>query len=340
MHNPLRFLTALACLALPLAALAQPVITNADMPVAGDTLRMSTAATVGSPVDVTQTGANFTWDYSALTPNGQTLLSYKNANSTPYVLYFFNQFGQKIADSIGVGTFKFTNVYTFFKKSATKYQADGIGLSYSGFPLGSPYTDKDDIFKFPLQYNDRDSDTYAYEVSLPAVGTYGSKGYRITEADGWGTLTTPYGTFQTLRVKSTIMATDTIGISAVSFGFAFPNNRIEYRWLAVGQRAPLLIVTGSVLAGQFAPTSLQYRDNARSFAGIANVAADALGLAIYPNPAPEGSPMHVRWSVPATRLSACDMAGRTLWSMPLHGGIRNATLPATPAWRPAAAPGN
>ena len=49
---------------------AQIVISSADMPTAGDSIIVSNASVTGFS-DSLLTGANFTWDYSSLTPSSQ-----------------------------------------------------------------------------------------------------------------------------------------------------------------------------------------------------------------------------------------------------------------------------
>jgi PKD repeat protein len=239
---------------------AQIIITRSDMPASNDTIRFSTALPV---IDVDTTGAGISWDFSGLQPGGQDLVRYKSSSQTPYFLHFLGMFGLKIADSLGTGPLAFKNVYSFFKSTTSKYTAEGIGFQYSGLPLplAGYYSDPDEIYQFPLNYNDRDSSTFRVETSLPTIGSYIQSGYRINEVDGWGTITTPYGTFNCIRVKSTIEEIDSIVSTIVTLGF--PVSRVEYKWLAKGEKIPVLQVDGQDLFGQFVPNSVKYRDKYR-----------------------------------------------------------------------------
>ena len=58
---------------------AQITITASDMPVSGDTLRYSIASPVGSTINLADSGAGFSWDYSTLTPASQSVDTYKTA---------------------------------------------------------------------------------------------------------------------------------------------------------------------------------------------------------------------------------------------------------------------
>ena len=71
-----------------IASSAQITITKADMPVANDTIRVTTANTSGV-ADPSLTGANYTWDYSALVPTIQNKDTFVSVSSTPYVYQFY-----------------------------------------------------------------------------------------------------------------------------------------------------------------------------------------------------------------------------------------------------------
>ena len=65
---------------------------------------------------------------------------------------------------------------------------------------------------------------------------------RTNVVDGWDNLTTLFGTFQTLRVKSTLIEHDSVYIDSLSTGFPINRNITEYKWLGKGQGIPLLQV--------------------------------------------------------------------------------------------------
>lgn len=267
---------------------AQITITSADMPVSGDTLRYCNANPNSGSYDFTLTSANHTWDFSNLNCTSQGVAAYKNASSTPYSFYpaFFGKYGTKIADTLGFGTFKFTNIWDFYGKTSTVFKAEGYGLTYSGVPLAATYSDDDEIYQFPLQYNDRDSSTFGLSMSIPGLGTYIRKGYRINLVDGWGTITTPYGTFPCLRVKSTISEIDSLLITTpIPLNLGFPINTTEYKWLANEQHFPILEVRGNTGTLGFTPTQVRYRYTPPASSIQENLfSSTAQMLNLYPNP--------------------------------------------------------
>jgi len=280
---------------LPLCVNAQISITAAGMPVSGDTCRYSTA-NVSAVGNYSATGTNFSWSFS-MTPTGQDIRRFQASAQTPYFFYFlFPKYGEKILDSLPItnipgNPISIRNIYSFYKKVTTpsSFNSEGLGLTMSGVPIGATYSDEDELYKFPLAYGNRDSTTF--KLSTPTNTmipfTYKKQGYRITEADGWGTITTPYGTASCLRVVTTQYSMDTITISALPAGFnkfGFPNYMRSYQWLTTSEKIPYLEVMGNVVAGNFTPTQVRYRDVARVITAMPEESFNPV-ISVFPNPA-------------------------------------------------------
>lgn len=297
-------------------SLAQITITSSDMPVSGDTLRYCNANPNSGSYDFTLTSANHVWDFSNLNCTSQEVAAYKNASSTPYAFYsaFFGKYGTKIADSIGFSTFKFKNIWDFYGRTSTVFKAEGYGLTYSGIPLAATYSDDDEIYQFPLQYNDRDSSTFRLTMSIPGLGTYIRKGYRINLVDGWGTVTTPHGTFACLRIKSTISEIDSLLITTpIPLNLGFPISTTEYKWLANGQRFPILEVRGNTSMIGFTPTQVRYRYSPPASSIQENLFGNtAQQLTLYPNPSSQE--IHIQNFVHTGKMnvSLTDVSGKQL----------------------------
>lgn len=274
-----------------LATTAQITITEADMPAAQDTFRVSTTTDMWS-IDVTQTGTNHTWDFSFLTPVNQTLDTMHKVNSTPTLYRFF--FENKIlykhyyADfatrgiEINAGGVSMKDVFNYFAINASSYRQLGFGANVQGAPMSIQYDNIDTIYPFPLAYANTSKSDYSYQISIPTFGFFQEDGVRENEVDGWGSLTTPFGTFNAIRVKTTINATDTIYVDQFSFGLRIPvPERIEYKWLGQGTGIPLLQIdeTGGAI------TNITYQDSLRGT--ILSVTENELEktVLVYPNPA-------------------------------------------------------
>lgn len=257
---------------------AQINITSTHMPSNGDTIRYSNAS-AGS-FNFKLKGANYNWDFSALGINGQDLYQYKTLINTPYAQQIvsglpFGSIGLKVADSLGGGGFSFKDIYNFYEKTNNVWRAVGTGLT---IPLGTTtlktggvYSDKDEIYTFPLNYNDSDFSTFKVTtplgISFLNVGSFMQKGTRTNKVEGWGTISTPYANnISCIKIKSVIEETDSLklslsGQSPVSVGF--PLNRVEYKWLSQTEKIPMLEVSGTEIGGVFTPTSVRYRDKFR-----------------------------------------------------------------------------
>ena len=59
------------------------------------------------------------------------------------------------------------------------------------------------IYQLPLAYGATSASHSAYHVEIPNVGYYGFEQDRTNTVDGWGVITTPGGSFDVLRVKTT-----------------------------------------------------------------------------------------------------------------------------------------
>jgi hypothetical protein len=283
-----KFITLCAFL-ISLNAFSQITITNADMPVANDTVRLSTTFDQWS-IDPTLTGANYTWDYSFLTETTQELDTFFAVTTTPFAYQFFfnNQilypshkasFATRGIDFDLFGVVTMTNVFDFFKVDAGQYSNVGFGANINGIPASVRSIPVDTIFKFPLDYTDTYTSHGEWIMSIPNTFTYGQRKVRDVNVEGWGTLITPLGTFQTLKVKMDIDIIDTLSVDSLSINFSFPRpTATEYHWLANGYNVPLLQINTSF--GNI--TTIKYQDSLRTNLGIPE--EESLNIITYPNP--------------------------------------------------------
>src|SRR6476646_8091527 len=80
------------CLTAASASLAQITVTNADMPNAGDSIKVSVTNSTGGS-DQTLTGANYLWDFTTLSPNNQRYEKFDNPSTFPGIYAaIFNPF--------------------------------------------------------------------------------------------------------------------------------------------------------------------------------------------------------------------------------------------------------
>ncbi len=268
---------------------AQIQVTNTNLPHAGDMVWLSRASGSGI-ADPALTGTNYTWDYSALQYQNQKLDSFLSVTATTfaYQLYFNNIFIYPenkstvalAAPDIVVpgGQVTITDVDNFFRLNSSEYVQTGFGATINSIPTSvryDPNKDMDLLYKLPLNYgNGPDSSFSSYNISISNI-YYGSKRHRKNVIDGWGTVITPYGSFNSLRIISTSVVQDSINYNG--FGSNLPvRNEVEYKWITQNHAEPVL----SILKTNGNTTSVQYLD-AQKFAGVQTISGNK-DFNIYP----------------------------------------------------------
>ena len=133
---------------------AQITLTQNDFAGAGDDIVVS-HADVNTPVDITTTGANQTWDYSSLVPASQDTSSFLSIGSTggTYSLYYANVGFNSNRSNIAVSGGDIPNIpnlpitlsdpYSFYYKSSSDYRQQGLGITISGLQTPIAYSSKD-----------------------------------------------------------------------------------------------------------------------------------------------------------------------------------------------------
>jgi hypothetical protein len=273
-----------------------PTIFNYDMPVPGDTLYYTQTPLIS--FNESETGSNYTWDYSWLIPQNQRLDSFLNMNNVPVFcqLTFNNPFDPNRRATtalikaspqfpIPATQIAFDNYYEFYKKRTSDFSILGAGATVSingSIPadLPAPYSAPDVLYKLPLSYGVKDSSKSEFSFDLDTNGYFMEKRFRRNLADGWGLLVTPYDSFYVVRQRSYSVIEDSLVIS----GFPIKINRKEwvYSWLSPGKKGPVLRVTISDLG--FGPSIIaEYLDKKQNIV-LTNPPKIALENKIYPNP--------------------------------------------------------
>lgn len=270
---------------------AQITINSADVTHSGDIYTVSTGIAF-TGMDATTTGPNYTWDYSLLTASSTTTDTIFDESATGSLLSFYyidNAFNSnrsnqaKHGNSFTLGTVSVDAVWDFYYNTAASFNEPGFGAIVNGAPLPIPYSSRDIIYSFPLTFNSTNSSNFGYALDLTTtLGLY----YRVQKSrtnlvDGWGSVTTPYGTFNCLRLKSTIIEVDSIYIDSLGFGFSTPPiTTNEYKWLANGKGIPILQINTTVGG---AVSQINYRDSLTATV-ISFPSAPIADGVIFPNP--------------------------------------------------------
>lgn len=311
----MRSIITLALSTLALVANAQIIITQADMPSAGDTMRYRT--TVATGIDLDLTGANTTWDFSTLDPGAEGADTAVTVGSTPllYQFYFNNPFlyPDHRADyamkgaGFGFQQLEVEDLYDYYKRDAGAFENVGFGATINGIPASVRRMPVDRIHSFPMEFGDTDGSFSSFELEVPTLLYFSQDQQRDNAVDGWGTLYLPADTFEVLRVRSVLQRHDSIYIDQFGIGFGFDEpETVEYKWIAAGMDAPVLLVT---TVGGVATTARFYYDPTSIITGLERT--EALRPNVFPNPADRT--LYITLPADATGNAVlCDAQGRTV----------------------------
>ena len=280
---------------------SQITITREDMPDVGDTIRLSSTITTGG-IDYSLTGENFLWDFSSLVPVSQQVDTFVSVSSTPFIYRLvFTSSVATIArpepDVDFIPDYSVTDVFTYFKESDDGFQEAGVALTLSGIPLPVKYDEPDVLYRFPMSYGDVDSCQSSVEREFPDLFYFSMDRKRKNTVDGWGTLVTPFGSFDVLRVRSEVDETDSLYVDSLNTGYRIPRNYIQYKWLGNGRGVPLLQVDEEGLL-----LTVSYIDSMRVITSTPEQHTLPPQVRIYPNPAT--TEINIEWEYPGSGKSS------------------------------------
>lgn len=219
--------------------LGQITLLSSDMATIGDHIvrYVDTIPTYGPG----GSGANQTWDFSGAVNDTVNNTDVVSSGSTPYASTFSNT------------SYAMTNnssSYLYFTQTGGNVYTNGAAgdLLGTGEIIEAPFSDALVLHVFPRTYGSYFNDTYAFQAE--ADGTpWGVERIRLTHSghvydttDAYGTLITPTGTYDALRVKSTDYTTDVIEVQLFPFPAIFTpfatvqDTSVSYSWHAKDEK--------------------------------------------------------------------------------------------------------
>ena len=275
----------------------QVTLESADMPQGGTTYPLVNAVVLDFGLMET-VGENAVWDASNLTSMGDApvtpspmsdasitaTLAFNSPFNSVYQCDFFlpTEFPDLGID-IGIPLDGFNS---FYQTGNDHYAIAGIGLSSSGFDLPVTYDDIDEFFPLPFSFGETFSSSGAFALDLTGILGYWLNQTREVTADGWGTLILPSGSYEVLRVKTELIATDSILIEQLGEPFAIERVQTIYQWWGEGMGFPLLEITTTLGI----PSLSTYQDLQTQNDVTLEMAPNPLS---HPNPARLGS--SIQW---------------------------------------------
>lgn len=241
---------------------AQIIVTSSDMPSAGQSFTVSLSYDLQS-YNFQETGNDFTWNFQDMESLMQIEPNYITVNQTPNIFWLFFLGSANLVLEIDelslIPGVEIENGYQFFNKTTSKYSDVGLGLIINGIPLPLKFSNADVVYEFPMNPGYNKTSNANLSQTIPSIGHITVQRERVTVVDGWGTLNTPYGSFQTLRLKSNVTEYDSIYVDTLGQGYAVNRDYIEYKWLGNGRGLPLLTVTEDPVLG----SRIEYLDSLR-----------------------------------------------------------------------------
>lgn len=193
---------------------AQITLENTDVTDIGDviTRHIDTIPSYGPGNE----GAGQLWDFSSAVIEDTAVTYVSAVSSTPYS----STFGSSSYAMHGIDP-----SYLYFTETAQQFITDGAAgdLLGTGEILEVPFSDPLILHQFPRDFGDTHNDTYGFQAEADGA-SFGVYAIRLTHTghvydttDAYGTLVTPFGTYDALRVKTVDFTTDVIETKLASF---------------------------------------------------------------------------------------------------------------------------
>jgi len=282
-----------------LSAFAQISVNSNDFISSADTVLVS-IVTDYQNINYQNTGSNQTWDFSWVQIDSQRIDTFSSVGSAGFIYQLvFNNF---LSPSYQASYFQkadlgvlptgglpiaFDNPISFEKVSSSRFEKVGFGADLNGIALPIQADTIDVVYEFPMTFQDNwTSNSYLFLDLNPGFNAMFKRHQnRSSIVDGYGTITTSFGTFDCIRVKSELTFTDSLFFDLLGTGGAWiplpTQPETHYRWIAKNNKIPILSinVASSILGPEI--TKVEMRDKK----GVAsNNSAEIVALQVYPNP--------------------------------------------------------
>lgn len=311
----------LAALFLSLQSFAQITLVETDFPTDGDSRVVSILNDLGS-FDFVSTGANYTWDFTQMLPETQDTIDFISASNTSlpltYIAAFNNSFTDPEHDADVANKQDYENpvpnvtiedFYAFYKIQSDAFIQVGAGLTINSAPLPVLFNPMDTIVMLPAAFGDIDTCFSSFSADVPTLGYYSEQRTRYNSIDGWGTLTTPFGTFDALRISSYSEIHDSLYYDAYGMGFPMDRTETEYKWYAKNHPIPVLHVI--IRDGMSASSTVTYIDSLRNLSLNETTISK---VNVYPNPATDEVYIDIDVNHFPLNVVVVDVAGREVLS--------------------------
>lgn len=253
-------------------------------------------------IDFTQTGPDYQWDYSSLTTEASSEISWLDPENTGYKLtwcflnlYILNcnsQFSSafnlanETNEGIDLSAFGVSNITSHYLKTEQGLENKMLGvtanLTGTDLTFTVDYSDPDKIYQFPMNYGDDYTDISAFSIDLEPLGfpvQMNSNATRHNQVEGWGSLQAS-GTFypNVLKLKSTLSTSQIVTFQGQEIPLDVTT--VTFSWFAPSEGVPVLQVSGTEVAGVFVPAAVTFVGESLNVTDETNPSE----ILLFPNP--------------------------------------------------------
>lgn len=191
-----------------LTSFAQITVDSDDVISIGDTRYMATDSSPDPSIAPGNSGTNQAWDFSNLNSESIEILEFIDPSETPYTSDFPDA---NIAFTVFGG-------YGYLLNSPTGLYLQGFGQDGGTLELNELWAE------WPMEYENTfgwefQLDTIVVNTFIPLPGAdlirYKKDTANISEVDSWGSMSTPMGDYNALRVKNTASSIDSVWYKAL-----------------------------------------------------------------------------------------------------------------------------
>lgn len=302
-------------------------LTRADLPcpAAGcgeDSVLFTNVVIATNSVDLSLTGANLAWSHPDLGTLSTAYQKFIPVSSTPFVFqltFLGSDYATPLLGNLAIAGLPISDAYEYYNYASnnTRLEIRGFGANITiptqsvSFPLPAIYNNPDVIYKFPITFGDTDSSNSGFSITIPptgtALGTLKRQQTRKNAVDAWGSVTTPAGTFDVLRIKSNINRVDSLITSIFPIGI--PTNTTEYKWLGQTKKIPVLQVNTNLVGQNPTVTGVTFWGEGPNPITFSNLNNNV--LSISPNPAQHSVNIHFGDNhIGKTKVSIINLQGQ------------------------------
>lgn len=282
-------------------ASAQIQLTSALGYMPGDAYQLQSCVALESNLGAS--GANVNVNLANLTPSGSPLsANFTQVAGTPYAGTYPSATVVSPVTSTGG-----TSGYSYYKLTSSRLELVGIATSQYTMVYSDPMM----LSSYPMNYGDSVGDIFAASYEANGVLTM-RNGWVTMEADAWGTITTPTGTFPYLRVKIEQNIADTFLMMGDIIGFS-NSQTISFNYMATGWKTPVYSYS-EIYSGFGNSVSASYALSSSGQTALNEQPNKIESVDAYPNPAQD----EVNFMLPANPMATqvtvkvADITGKTV----------------------------